>query len=115
MSLSYIHGVIAIMAIATFLTRALPFFAAEKMKDNVLIKHLGKFLPASVMFLLIVHCIKEAPIQSIPYGIPEFISITYISIVHTYTRNTLISLLSGTLIYMVLLPNDFVFNFFKEF
>ena len=100
------------MSLATFCTRAVPFFAAEKMKDNILIRHLGKFLPATIMFLLIVHCIKETPIRSVPYGIPEFIAITYISIIHAYKRNTLLSLVTGTLLYMVLLPNDFVINFF---
>ncbi|MFT4553481.1 MAG: branched-subunit amino acid transport protein AzlD [Chlamydiales bacterium] len=113
MQLAYIFGVIGAMSLATFCTRAIPFFAAEKMKNNELIRHLGKYLPATIMFLLIVHCIKETPIQSIPYGIPEFTAITYISIIHAYKRNTLLSLVTGTLLYMTLLPNNFVINFFE--
>ena len=58
--------------------------------------------------LLVVYCLKDINIIKFPYGIPELISIAVIVVLHIIKRNVLISIGTGTIIYMFLVQVIFV-------
>ncbi|OUQ60616.1 branched-chain amino acid transporter AzlD [Tyzzerella sp. An114] len=101
--------IIIIVAIFTFITRAVPFaiFGGKK-EVPAYITYLGKALPPAVMSILIVYCLKNVDITSGSRGIPEFISIAVVIILHRWKRSNLLSIGTGTILYMVLIQNVFV-------
>lgn len=105
MPLTWQQSVIMILVIAltTFLTRALPFilFPANKRTPEY-INYLGKVLPFAIIGMLIVYCLKNTSAAAYPYGLPEIISVGAVAVIHLWKRNSLLSIGSGTLIYMLL-------------
>ena len=99
---------IAVVVLGTMLTRFLPFlvFPAGK-KTPKLIQKLGDLLPGAVFSLLVVYCLKNVDLLSGSHGIPEAIAIAAITAVHLWKRNTLISIATGTLVYMALVQTIF--------
>jgi branched-subunit amino acid transport protein AzlD len=67
------------------------------------INFLGKYLPYSIMGMLVVYCLKDVSITSSPFGIPELISVVLVAVLHFWKRNTLVSIVSGTVCYMLLI------------
>lgn len=95
--------VILVIAITTFLTRVIPFilFLASR-KTPEYINYLGKVLPFAIIGMLIVYCLKSTGVNAYPYGLPEIISVTAVIVIHLWKSNSLLSIGSGTLIYMLL-------------
>lgn len=94
---------IVVIAIVTFLMRAVPFFLFPSNKPiPKQIKYLGEILPFAVMGMLIVYCMKDAVVTSFPYGLPELIAILFVVVVHKWKHNLLLSILGGTALYMIL-------------
>lgn len=89
------------------LTRFLPFlvFPADR-TPPAFIQYLGKILPYSVIGLLIVYCLKDAFGEG-HYGIPELTAIVFIAVIHKWKKNTLLSIGTGTVLYMFLVQNIF--------
>ena len=54
------------------------------------------------MGMLVVYCLKSVSITKAPHGLPEFLAIAAVVLVHKWKHNTLLSILGGTLLYMVL-------------
>lgn len=94
---------VAMAVLATVLTRFLPFiiFPAGKETPKI-IKYLGKVLPAAVFGFLVVYCLKNVDIPGGSHGIPELIAVAVVVILHLWKRQMLISILSGTVVYMLL-------------
>lgn len=94
---------IAMVVLATMLTRFLPFivFPADKPTPGY-IKYLGRVLPAAVFGLLVVYCLKNVDVMTGSHGIPELISIAVVVGLHLWKRNMLISIAGGTVCYMLL-------------
>lgn len=94
---------IAVIAIATQLTRALPFILfPENKKTPDYILYLGKVLPYAAMGLLVVYCLKNVSFISSPFGIPEIIAVLCVAVLHLWKNNTLLSIAGGTAVYMIL-------------
>lgn len=99
---------IAVIALGTMATRFLPFLVFPAGKETPgLVKKLGDLLPGAVFSLLVVYCLKNVDLLSGTHGIPEAIAITAITVVHLWKRNTLISIATGTLVYMMLVQSVF--------
>jgi len=94
---------IGMAVLATVLTRFLPFivFPADKEMPKI-IKYLGKVLPAAVFGFLVVFCLKNVEILSGSHGIPELIAVSVVVILHLWKRQMLLSILGGTVVYMLL-------------
>lgn len=94
---------IAIAAFATVLTRALPFavFRADKPTPKY-VEYLGKALPPAVFAMLVVYCLKDLSPLAFPYALPELISILVVVIIHLLFRKMLLSILGGTVIYLII-------------
>ena len=94
---------VAVTAAVTVALRFLPFliFGGEK-KTPLYISYLGKVLPYAIMGMLVVFCLKNVSILSAPHGIPELIAGAVTVGLHIWKRNTLISIVAGTVCYMLL-------------
>ena len=92
---------IMVMSGATIMTRFLPFFIFRK-KTPGYISYLGKVLPAAIIGMLVIYCLKDITLTAHPFGIPELIAAVCTAGVQVLKRNSVISILTGTVIYMVL-------------
>ena len=100
-----LHSFLLIMvcSIVTAALRALPFLLFPAGKETPpLIHYLSGVLPSAVMGMLVVYCLKAVSITKAPHGLPEFLAITAVVLVHKWKHNTLLSILGGTLLYMIL-------------
>ena len=100
---------IFVIAIATFSTRIIPFivFHDEK-KIPKYIDYLGRVLPYCITGFLIVYCLKDVSIFTKNHGIPELIAIIFVIAIHIYKKNMLLSVTSGTILYMILVNIIFI-------
>jgi branched-subunit amino acid transport protein AzlD len=64
---------------------------------------LGAVLPPAVMILLIVYCLRDIDPLRYPWGIPSFASIAAVFALYKLTKNNLIAMIAGTLLFMALL------------
>lgn len=103
MTLSQEILTIGLCALATMLTRFLPFliFRADKPTPKY-IKYLGKALPAAIFGMLVVYCLKNVSVLTGSHGVPELISIVLVVGLHLWKRNMLLSIGGGTVCYMLL-------------
>ena len=92
---------IAVMSIVTILIRFLPFLVFRK-KTPRYVSYLGRVLPPAIIGMLVIYCLKDITISVQPFGIPELIAASCVVGVQAWKRNSLISILTGTVIYMVL-------------
>ena len=95
--------IVAVLAIATMITRFLPFLifpAGKKVPDYV--EYLGKNLPYATMGLLVVYCLKGVNFTAVPYGLPEILAVAAIVVIHWRKGNSLLSIGAGTVFYMFL-------------
>ena len=100
---------IALCALASVLTRALPFLLlSEKKPTPPIIRYLGNVLPAAVFGMLVVYCLKDVSLLSGTHGIPEGIAIAVTALLHLKFRQMLLSIGGGTAVYMFLV--QFVFT-----
>lgn len=97
---------ILIMALVTWLLRFLPFLIFRKSTPPYIL-YLGKVLPSAIIGMLVVYCLKDTDIAAPSFGLPEFISGISVVLLQIWKRNSLISILSGTILYMLLI--QFVF------
>ena len=94
------------MALTTEALRFLPFLLFEK-KTPPFVVYLGKVLPAALIGMLVVYCLKDVQIASAPHGLPELIAGAAVALLQAWKRNSLLSILAGTLLYMVLVQTIF--------
>ena len=100
--------VILIMGLVTLATRLLPvliFGRGEKVPDYIL--YLGKVVPFTAMGLLIVYCLKDVSVVESPHGLPELISLAIVTGTYLWKRNTILSVVIGTVVYMILVQMVF--------
>jgi branched-subunit amino acid transport protein AzlD len=110
---SYLMIVIICMSIVTFLARATSFLFIEKIKDNVLIQYVGKYLPACIMLVLAIFCTWDTiEIHERPYGLNEVLAVVTVALIHMSTRNSLFSIVAGTGLYMFLINSEVLSQLF---
>ena len=94
---------IAVTALATMLTRFLPFLVFKSDKPTPApLTYLGKALPPAVFGMLAVYCLKGVTPMAFPYGLPELIGVASVVALHLLFRKTLLSVVGGTAVYMIL-------------
>ena len=94
---------IAVMAVVTFLTRALPFilFGRGNRVPRVVL-YLGRYLPPAVIAMLIVYCLRGVSFSAASGWAPSLIAAAAVVGLHLWKKNNLLSILGGTVLYMVL-------------
>ena len=53
-------------------------------------------------------CLRSTDFTASPYGIPGLLSVAVVALLHIWKKNTLISILGGTVLYMLLVQVVFV-------
>ena len=89
------------MSVVTILLRATPFLVFKK-KAPAYVMYLGQVLPAAIIGMLVVYCLKDTNPLSAPFGAPELIAGLLVAGLHAWKRNVLLSILAGTAAYMLL-------------
>lgn len=99
---------IAVIAVATFATRAASFLVFPKGKEiPPTVLYIGRILPPAIIGMLVVYCLRSTEVLAYPYGIPELIAGMTVVCLHLWKRNILLSVGVGTVLYMVLI--QFIF------
>ena len=99
---SHAAGIVAVMSLVTILLRSLPFLIFKE-KVPPYVTYLGKVLPPAIVGMLVIYCLKDVTVLAAPYGLPELLSILIVVLLQVWKRNTLISILCGTVAYMLLI------------
>ncbi len=99
---SYAFIVILVMGLVTMATRLLPVLVFDRKEVPDIILYLGNVVPYTAMGLLIVYCLKDVSPLSRNHMIPEIIALAVVSLSYLWKRNTIFSVLIGTILYMVL-------------
>lgn len=97
-------GVLAPVAVAGLVTlalRFLPFLIFRRRTPEAVI-YLGRVLPGAMMAVLVVYCLRGVTPLSPPYGIPEAAGIAVVLLLHKWKHSMLLSVLGGTVLYMLL-------------
>ncbi|MBC3898429.1 branched-chain amino acid transporter permease [Acetobacterium malicum] len=111
MSINWINTLEALLVVAlvTILTRSLPFLffgGRKELPDTV--SYLGTVLPAAIMIILVVFCLRNIGLSAYPFGLPELLSVAVVIIVHRTRKNVFLSISAGTGLYMVLTRTLFI-------
>ncbi len=93
-------------AVVTIIIRFTPFVLIRKETPEWL-EYLGKYLPYAVISMLVVYCLKDVSLFSGSHGLPEFLGIAIVAVLHLWKHNTLLSVIGGTVGYMLLV--QFIF------
>ena len=105
----YIWLSVAIIALLTAALRFLPFaLFGNGRKTPKIIEKLSSMLPYAIMGMLVVYCLKGTSLSSLGGFLPALIASAVVVLLHVWKRNTLLSIISGTVCYMLLVQLVFV-------
>ncbi len=98
-----------VVALVTMLTRSLPFlFFGGKKELPATVSYLGTVLPAAIMIILVVFCLRNTGLGTYPYGLPELFSVAAVILVYRLRKNVFLSIIAGTGLFIVLNRTLFV-------
>jgi len=96
------------MTAVTMATRFLPFLLlGDKRQTPPFISYLGKVLPFAIMGMLVVYCLKGVAVTQLSSVAPAALGVAITAGLHLWKHNTLLSILGGTVVYMVLVQMAF--------
>ena len=98
-----------VVSLATLFSRVLPFvlFASNRKIPNY-VNYLGKVLPYCMTGFLVIYCLKDVSFTNYPFGIAEIIAIVCVALLHIWKKKTILSIIGGTIIYMILVQFVFI-------
>lgn len=100
------HSALIVLTIAlvTAAIRYIPFLVFRNSeKIPAYINYLGRVLPYAVMGMLCVYCLKDISFLTAPYAIPEITAVLITVLLTVWKKNSLFSIIGGTVSYMILL------------
>ena len=99
---------IAVIALVTIALRFVPFLIfGGKRKTPRYVSYLGRVLPYAIMGMLVVYCLRSTGFSAVSEWLPQLISCALVVMLHLWKKNTLLSILGGTICYMVLVQMVF--------
>ena len=106
--MSHAALIIVVAGAVTLLLRFLPFLVfSGKRETPPYIVYLGRVLPYAIMGMLVIYCLRGISFTAAANFLPELIACAVVVLAHVWKRNTLLSIISGTVCYMLLV--QFVF------
>lgn len=100
---AYMLAAVFIVALTTWLTRALPFLAFRNRELPDVVRYLGSALPPAIMVILVVYCLRNIHFSLAPHGIPELASALLVVVLQVWRKNMYLSIVAGTVCYMLLI------------
>jgi len=95
-------GLFLTMAVATFLTRALPFVALRAVADHPMTRRVGLVLPPMIMVVLVSYGVLAMPLDSPTNQVACGVGVLTTVLAHVLLRHVLVSMVLGTGPYMVM-------------
>ncbi len=99
-------AMLVVMAITVIFLRALPFLLFRKRKVSPLFVYLGKVLSAAAIAMLIIYSFFCVGHSGTGDGTTEIFRLggasLVVTICHLLLKNPLVSIISGTVVYMIL-------------
>ena len=95
-------AIIAVCVACTFLERALPFLIFGGREVPKIVRYLGRILPMAVMATLVVYCLRGTTFNAAGNFLPQLIAVAVVALLHLWRKNTFLSIVVGTAVYMVL-------------
>lgn len=99
----YLLAAVAASAAVTWGLRALPFTVLARLRASPTVDYLRTRLPAGVMVILLVYCLRDLPIGHPRRALAPLLALAVTVALHLWRRNALISILSGTAVQVTLL------------
>ena len=99
----YTLAVVAVCTTVTWLTRALPFLLFGNRPLPALIRFLGRVLPAMIMVILVVYCLRHTDFAAAPHGLSELLACLSVIVLQRWKGNMYLSIVVGTAVYMLLI------------
>ena len=95
---------VLVMSVVTHLLRAFPFivFGITGKAPKIAV-YLGKALSPAAIAMLVVYCFKSVDFTVASKILPELAASTVVVLLHLWKKNPLLSIFSGTAIYMLML------------
>lgn len=100
---AYVLGAILAMAAVTVLCRAAPFLFFMRREPPAIVDYLQRYIPPMIMTVLVIGSYKGLSFAEPAGWLPGVASGAAVAALHLWRRNTLLSILSGTALYMVLI------------
>lgn len=99
--------VILLAALTTFALRAFPFIAFGRNRETPeLIRYLGSVISPAAIAMLVIYCLcSHWKSGLVLYGGAEIIAGAVVVGLQVWKRNPLLSILAGTILYMILVQN----------
>ena len=108
MTTMQIAALVAVMAVTTFLTRALPFLLFGRGGEPPkVVLYLGRFLPPAVIAMLIVYCYRNTTFADPSGWASGLIAGLAVVGLHLWKKNNMLSIVGGTVLYMILVQAVF--------
>ena len=99
---------IAVMAVITFLPRALPFLLFDRGESPPkIVLYLGRVLPPAIIAMLIIYCLRGVSFAAPGGWVPQLLCVAVVVALHLWKHNNLLSIFGGTILYMVLVQAVF--------
>jgi len=99
---------IAVMAVVTCLTRAMPFLLFDRGDHPPkIVLYLGRVLPPAIIAMLIVYCLKGVSFATPAGWVPALMSSAAAVLLHLWKGNDLLSIFGATVLYMVMIQGVF--------
>lgn len=103
MNLHYVIGGVLVSSLVTIFLRFAPFLFVKGKMISPQIQSLSSALPYAVMGMLVVYCLRDTSFIQPPYGLYETLALGVTTMIHIWKRNTLVSIITGTIFYMILI------------
>lgn len=102
--MSWTHSLwlVIVIAAVTVLLRALPFMVFRKHMPSA-VAYLSQALPCAIIAMLVVYCLRNTDLLGASHGLAEAVSVLVVVLLHKWRHSTLLSILSGTVCYMLLI------------
>lgn len=103
-TLTYALLIVLLASLTTVLLRAFPFIAFGRSRETPpLIRYLGSVISPAAIAMLCVYCFcSHWQSRGVPVGCSEIIAGAVVVALQLWKRNPLLSILAGTVIYMIL-------------
>ncbi|MGG7072727.1 AzlD domain-containing protein [Campylobacter sp. 9BO] len=94
---------VLLSAVATFITRATPFYLMKSKGESRLMSVIQKYMGLMIMVILVSYGLKDVKFSVYPYGAAEILAFLSAIITHLKLKNMLLTISISTAVYMSLL------------
>ena len=98
----YLASCIVGLALINFALRNTSFILPSKFIKHPITKDLARFIPAIIMTLLVLSCLKESSVDQL-HTFASFAGVLVTAAIHILKRNALLSIAAGTSLYILLI------------